>query len=702
MERAGKGNPAREVHEAMLHGPGGTGKSRGILMFLWWLMDNHRVLWPQAEKNLRILMCRETRVSLSQSGLTTWEEAVVPAGHPILEGAGKAQRQSYVHPGTGAELVLAGMDEPTRLFSTDYDIVYIQEATEITEHAWESLRRGLRNWALPFQLLVGDCNPDSPRHWLRRRMLDGRTLDLKSEHWDNPRWWAMREDGTWSWTPEGEAYRDSLNKLTGVRRRRLFLGEWVSAEGAVWEEFDEQVHIVEEAPTPRWTIASIDWGYTAPGVLQVWGVDAENRACCLSEHYRVGQQIEWWAEMLGKEWREHRLQFAVADPSRPDAIKLVNDILASRNMPRLVREANNRRAEQGADLGGIDLVRKKLLPQADGKPALTWKKGYLVSRDPELHDKGEACCTTEEIPSYVYAKVEDGKRNKERTDPAAADHGCFPASVLVLTEHGPKFIDRIKVGTRVWTPHGLRKVVGAAQTSENAPIRKIVLENGLALSGTPDHPVWVNGEWTRLDSVRSGDIVSVWGHERRFWTGSAPLRRSGMLLRPDMLGTRPTTKRRKRACTCEKSGAVLTATLDSWRSSELGEDFAERVASRLTGVSLDSTENIVCASCAEEVSSLTATTKPCVVPLRVEHATHGQNAAVYNLTVEGEHCFFANWILVHNCDALRYAVRAIWNKDYSEPERRSSFAEGSYGKLLGHDEVWRQIGKGRYLGKHGY
>jgi len=29
---------------------------------------------------------------------------------------------------------------------------------------------------------------------------------------------------------------------------------------------------------------------------------------------------------------------------------------------------------------------------------------------------------------------------------------------------------------------------------------------------------------------------------------------------------------------------------------------------------------------------------------------------VYNLTVEGEHEYFANGILTHNCDALRYAL----------------------------------------------
>lgn len=35
---------------------------------------------------------------------------------------------------------------------------------------------------------------------------------------------------------------------------------------------------------------------------------------------------------------------------------------------------------------------------------------------------------------------------------------------------------------------------------------------------------------------------------------------------------------------------------------------------------------------------------------------HGQRCPVYNLTVEGAPEYYANGILVHNCDALRYLV----------------------------------------------
>ena len=38
---------------------------------------------------------------------------------------------------------------------------------------------------------------------------------------------------------------------------------------------------------------------------------------------------------------------------------------------------------------------------------------------------------------------------------------------------------------------------------------------------------------------------------------------------------------------------------------------------------------------------------------------------VYNLTVEDAHEFFANGILVHNCDSLRYALNPYIQKNVS-------------------------------------
>lgn len=427
-------NPGLEkVREVVIAGPGGTGKSRGIGHFLWWVLNRY----PKS----RILVVRKTRVSLSESFLKTWELDVIPPGSEVLQGPLRAHRQSYKLENE-SEMAVGGLDNPTRLYSTDWDIIYVQECTELTEDEWERLRRGLRNWKVPVQMLMGDCNPESERHWLYRRFLDGRTQRLDSKHADNPKWYNAKEQ---KWTEEGVAYINNLARLTGVRKRRLLYGEWVSSEGAVWEDWDELRNVVDRPAGGikqviamldiRWTFASMDWGYTAAGVMQVWGVDGERRMYLLREVYMANQQLEWWADKVVKAWTEYELQAVVADPSRPDAIKLVNDKLNDAGAPRLVRSANNRRTTIGGDMGGLDLVRQALRVQPGGKPGLMIIRDALEQRDMALHEKGLPCCTVEEIPSYVYSQGEHGKIDTERTDPTCADHGCDALRYAVTFLH---------------------------------------------------------------------------------------------------------------------------------------------------------------------------------------------------------------------------------------------------------------------------
>jgi len=47
-----------------------------------------------------------------------------------------------------------------------------------------------------------------------------------------------------------------------------------------------------------------------------------------------------------------------------------------------------------------------------------------------------------------------------------------------------------------------------------------------------------------------------------------------------------------------------------------------------------------------------------IAPVHVAHLRAAERGPVYNLTIEGEHEFFANGVLVANCDALRYS--AVW------------------------------------------
>ncbi|HEV8178333.1 MAG TPA: phage terminase large subunit, partial [Gemmatimonadales bacterium] len=202
--------------EIILSGPAGTGKSRAALEKLH--------LCCQKYPGCRALILRQTRVSLSDSALVTFEEKVLPAGHYLLDGPQRASRRYYRYR-NGSEITVAGLDKPGRVMSTEYDMIYIMEAIEVLEDAWEKCTTRLgRNSALPFSQLLADTNPDAPGHWLKQRAERGQCRMLESRHEENPAIW---DQVTQAPTPMGRDYLAKLDALTGVRYQRLRLGLWV-------------------------------------------------------------------------------------------------------------------------------------------------------------------------------------------------------------------------------------------------------------------------------------------------------------------------------------------------------------------------------------------------------------------------------------------------------------------------------------------
>lgn len=392
--------------EVLLDGPAGTGKSRAWLE----VMVRDAAMYA----NSRQAIVRKTRVSLTDSALVTLETKVLCDGmdeyyleQSLAAGPTRATRHIYRFR-NGSEIACHGMDNPTRLFSTEYDRIYVQEATELTENEWESLHRALRNNVMPFQQLGGDCNPDAEFHWLNQRCNAGKTRRLLSRHRDNP-----------SLTPE---YLERLSNLTGVRRKRLFLGQWVSAEGQIWANFDPYTHVIDSLPCEMaWYFCSVDWGYRNPGVLQVWGVDKERRMYLIREIYETQRNPEWWAEKAAAIQKQYDPRVFVCDPADPANIDLFNHRLYQRGDRNCAIEAMN------SFEAGANIVRDRLATSTDGKPRLFILRNALESRDPELAEAKKPCGLIEEIPSYTYREIKDGQPVREEPAPDSDDHSCDAA-----------------------------------------------------------------------------------------------------------------------------------------------------------------------------------------------------------------------------------------------------------------------------------
>ena len=364
----------REDPELLIAGPAGTGKSMGILAKIHTLCINH----PQ----IRVLIVRKSRATLAESVLKTFESNILGYGHPLLKGASRANRKTYVYP-NGSRIVVGGMDNPDRIMSSDYDLVAVFESTELNEQDWDNLSTRLRNNQLPYQQLVADCNPASTQHWLYKRYERKGVTMLESRHEDNP---VLFDHKTKQWTEKGRNYLARLDNLSGLRYDRLRLGKWVSAEGQVYDMFDNQKHVVTGMlPLFRKYYVGMDVGYTAPGTMLVFGETNDGTLYLVEELYKTGQTLDWWIVEAQKVNAKYKPVKIIVDPARPDFIQQ----LAHKRLP--VMKANNK------ILYGVDLVQRRLKSNS-----IKFHMNSLREVDEELRDNYLPTRLTDEIVGYIW------------------------------------------------------------------------------------------------------------------------------------------------------------------------------------------------------------------------------------------------------------------------------------------------------------
>lgn len=374
-----------EDGEILMAGPAGTGKSTAVLAKI------HRIC--MTTPHVRILMVRKTKASMAETTLKTFEAGILGSGHPLLSGPTRVNRKTYLYP-NGARIVVAGMDNATRIMSSDYDLVYVQEATELSEADWDMLLTRLRNNVLHYQSLIGDCNPDSEKHWLYKRWQAKKLNMLQSTHRDNPK---LYNPETKTWTEDGLDYLRRLQNLGGVRLKRYYEGIWASAENAVFENYDAQQHIMY-GPLPSFTryYTGIDWGYNHPGAMLTFGMTKDNDLILVDEILRKGQTVEWWVQQAKTVNARFKPQKFICDPAQPSNIQS----LALQGLP--AQKANNKIQF------GLSLINERL-----SDCSLRFHINSLKSPDPELQMDKKPIRLTDEIPGYVWDSDKETPINKE-------------------------------------------------------------------------------------------------------------------------------------------------------------------------------------------------------------------------------------------------------------------------------------------------
>jgi phage terminase large subunit len=482
--------------EVVIAGGARTGKTNGTLVKAKWEAETFPG-WRQ-------LFVRMTRRSLSESVLPDWESKILGHRHAALGQRQRDGRSTYQFP-NGSTVILGGMDDPAGFLSSELDSVKFFQGEQLPSVAdWETLLTRLSGSAGPYQQAVLDVNPGGTRHWILKRCREaiclacgnshedlavtacarcggaeiGRMRWIDSRHEDNPLFFDHQSG---AWRPKGREYLlGVLGRLRGPQREKYRNHQWVDEAGRVLEDFDPAVHLLggelvktpgagwllhvkhpswsadakdpmRRTPVPiDWFGAGYDWGFSPdPGNLQVWAYDRYGRRFLVVEVCRLKWQVDQWAELAERLWKEFQFRYIACDPSFNAIIEAFNRRLtpfAGRGAPAIAIGADNRLRSKKDDmlLAGIDLLRWGFRDGKGEVRTFLMRDAAREGIDAQLREEGRPCGFEEEIPSWVFAtKASTGELMAVPSD-ACDDHGCAAARYECGEGWGKRLSEKVR------------------------------------------------------------------------------------------------------------------------------------------------------------------------------------------------------------------------------------------------------------------
>lgn len=180
--------------------------------------------------------------------------------------------------------------------------------------------------------LFATTNPDTPGHWL---MVDYLSKIPDSRHFSptTPQDDQLTDWAYWHFTMEDnpsldEAYKASLRReYAGVWFKRFILGQWVAADGAVYDFFDPDAHTLSPddiPPIERYLAMGIDYGTTHPTAGYLLGLGKDGKLY-ITDEWAPNRQSDGKLKKLTdkqlsddlKQWLEERTypEWIYVDPA---------------------------------------------------------------------------------------------------------------------------------------------------------------------------------------------------------------------------------------------------------------------------------------------------------------------------------------------------------------------------------------------------
>lgn len=351
-----------------------------------------------APRDGRLFMVGRTKDTLYRNVLAVLEELLPPEDFAYTKGANTAVL-------FGREVDVLGANDAqaeAKIRGATVAGAYVDEATLLPGVGfWQQL---LARMSVAGARLFATTNPDGPQHWFKVEVID-RAVELGYAHWhflldDNP-----------SLAPEYVAQIRAEH--TGMWFQRNILGLWVLAEGAIWDAWDEDRHVVGAVPVLDELLVAVDYGTAGTFAALALGVGRPRPEAPLRLY--VADEWRWEAKVrrrqltdaeYSKELRAWLDGLAAVQPAAADPYRVVVDPSATSFIAQLHRDGWGRVRKADNDVSdGLREVASLLAPSVD-----------------RLRVAEAADGLRKEIPGYVW----DPKKALAGEDAPikANDHSC--------------------------------------------------------------------------------------------------------------------------------------------------------------------------------------------------------------------------------------------------------------------------------------
>lgn len=279
-------------------GARGGGKS-------WAVREKARLLalrWP----GIKILIVRRTMPELERNHIQYLT--------PMLRGIAKYNEQKKVYKfanGSTIALMYCEKDKDLdRLQGAEYDVIFIDEATQLTEHQLRSIAACNRGTGAFPRRIYYTCNPGGPSHAYIKRLFVERRFQGDENPDDYTFIQALVTDNNALMAADPD-YVKVLDNLPEKMKAAWRYGSWDIYDGQFFDDFRDipanyasrlNTHVIDPfEPPANWTYyRSYDYGYNKPFSVGWWAVDFDGILYRILELYGCTNEpdtgVKWTAD----------------------------------------------------------------------------------------------------------------------------------------------------------------------------------------------------------------------------------------------------------------------------------------------------------------------------------------------------------------------------------------------------------------------